>query len=88
MKLDSIVYDYSSLQEAISKTLNEESTSFKAIYPSDTATSLVNVFASYGAMVSYQIVSAMANAYTDTAYSETGNFRTLSDLGGGHYRLE
>ena len=81
MKLDSIVYDYSSLQEAISKTLNEESPSFKAIYPSDTATSLVNVFASYGAMVSYQIVSAMANAYTDTAYSETGIHQLAETLG-------
>lgn len=81
MKLDSIVYDYGSLQESIAKALNDESPSFKAIYPSDTATSLVNLFASYGAMVNYQIVSAMANCYTDTAYSEAGIYQLAETLG-------
>ena len=32
-------------------------------------------------MVSYQIVSAMANAYTDTAYSETGIHQLAETLG-------
>ena len=81
MKLDSIVYDYSSLQTSIAKALNDESPSFKAIYPSDTATSLVNLFASYGAMLNYQLVSAMANCYTDTAYSEAGIYQLAETLG-------
>ena len=81
MKLDSIVYDYSSLQEALAKTLNDESPTFKAIYPSDTATSLVNVLASYGSMLEYQLVSAMANMYTDSAYSEAGVYQLAETLG-------
>ena len=81
MKLDSIVYDYSSLQASIAKALNDESPSFKAIYPSDTATSLVNLFASYGAMINYQLVSAMANCYTETAYSEAGIYQLAETLG-------
>lgn len=81
MKLDSIVYDYGSLQTALAKALNDESPSFKAIYPSDTATSLVNVLASYGSMIEYQIVSAMANCYTDTAYSEAGIYQLAETLG-------
>lgn len=81
MKLDSIIYDYGSLGSAIASTLNYESKSFKAIYPSDTATSLVNVLASYGAMIDYKIVSAMANMYTDSAYSEAGIYQLAETLG-------
>ncbi len=81
MKLDSIVYDYNSLQSAITEQLNNESPTFQAIYPSDTATSLVNVLASYGSMLQYQLVSAMANAYTNTAYSEAGIYQLAETLG-------
>ena len=81
MKLDSIVYDYNSLQSAITEQLNNESPTFQAIYPSDTATSLVNVLASYGSMLQYQLVSAMANCYTDTAYSEAGIYQLAETLG-------
>lgn len=81
MKLDSIVYDYGSLQTALAKALNDESPSFKAMYPSDTATSLVNVLASYGSMIEYQIVSAMANCYAETAYSEAGIHQLAETLG-------
>ena len=81
MKLDSIVYDYNSLQTAITEQLNNESPTFQAMYPSDTATSLVNVLASYGSMLQYQLVSAMANAYTDTAYSESGIYQLAETLG-------
>lgn len=81
MKLDSIVYDYGSLQTAIADTLNNESPTFKAIYPSDTATSLVNALASYGSMLQYQLISAMANMYTDSAYSEAGIYQLAETLG-------
>ena len=81
MKLDSIVYDYSNLQNAIAITLNQESPTFQAMYPSDTATSLVNVLASYGSMLQYQLVSAMANMYTDSAYSEAGIRQLAETLG-------
>lgn len=81
MQLDSIVYDYTSLQGAITETLNNESPTFQAMYPSDTATSLVNVLASYGSMLQYQLVSAMANMYTDSAYSETGIRQLAETLG-------
>ena len=81
MKLDSIVYDYSSLQGAIAETLNTESPTFQAMYPSDTATSLVNVLASYGSMLQYQLVSTMANMYTDSAYSEAGVRQLAETLG-------
>jgi len=81
MKLDTIVYDYSTLQNAIATTLNSESSTFQAIYPSDTATSLVNVMAAYGSMLEYQIVSAMANAYTDSAYSKAGIYQLAETLG-------
>lgn len=81
MKLDSIVYDYSNLRGAIATTLNYESPTFQAMYPSDTATSLVNVLASYGSMLQYQLVSAMANMYTDSAYSEAGIRQLAETLG-------
>lgn len=81
MKLDSIVYDYGTLQSAIVNTLNSESPTFQAIYPSDTATSLTNVLAAYGSMLQYQLVSAMANMYTDSAYSEAGIYQLAETLG-------
>lgn len=81
MKLDSIVYDYNTLQNAIANELYTNSPTFKAIYPSDTATSLVDTLASYGAMLQYQIVSAMANMYTDSAYSEAGIHQLAETLG-------
>ena len=81
MKLDSIVYDYGTLQSAIVNTLNSESPTFQAIYPSDTATSLTNVLAAYGSMLQYQLVSAMANMYTDSAYSEAGVYQLAETLG-------
>lgn len=81
MKLDSIVYDYGTLQSAIATALNTGSPTFNAIYPSDTATSLVNVLASYGSMLQYQLVSAMANMYTDSAYSEAGIYQLAETLG-------
>lgn len=81
MKLDSIVYDYNSLTNTIAEALNSESASFRAIYPSDTATSLVNVLGSYGAMLQYQLVSALANCYTDSAYSEAGIRQLAETLG-------
>lgn len=81
MKLDSIVYDYGSLQTAIADALNNESPTFKAIYPSDTATSLVNTLASYGSMLQYQLVSAMANMYADSVYSEAGVYQLAETLG-------
>jgi len=81
MKLDSIVYDYGTLQTAIADSLNAESSTFKAIYPSDTATSLVNVLASYGSMLQYQLVSSMANMYMDSAFSEAGIYQLAETLG-------
>ncbi len=81
MKLDSIVYDVNSLTNAIASELNKESPTFQAIYPSDTATSLVKTLASYGSMLQYQLVSAMANCYTDSAYSEAGIHQLAETLG-------
>lgn len=81
MQLNSIIYDIPTLSSAISTQLNAESTSFQAIYPSDTATSLVNTLSSYGAMLQYQLVSAMANCYTDSAYSEAGIHQLAETLG-------
>ena len=81
MKLDSIVYDVNSLTSAIASELNKNSPTFQAIYPSDTATSLVNTLASYGSMLQYQLVSAMANCYTDSAYSEAGIHQLAETLG-------
>jgi hypothetical protein len=51
MKLDNIIYDVNSLAKAIAEQWNTESEAFKAIYPSDTATALVNGMAGYGAMM-------------------------------------
>lgn len=81
MELDKIVYDKDSLASALIEQWNNESDTFKAIYPSDTATALANVFAAYGAMLNYILVSAMANCYTDTAYSEMGVYQLAQTLG-------
>lgn len=81
MKLDNIIYDVESLATAITNQWNIESPTFKALYPSDTATSLSNTFAAYGAMLQYMLVSAMANCYTTTAYSEAGIYQLANTLG-------
>lgn len=81
MKLDNIIYDVNSLSQAITEQWNTESEVFKAIYPSDAATSLVNVFAAYGSMLNYLIVSALANCYTETAFSEKGIYQLAQTLG-------
>ena len=81
MKLDNIIYDVDSLATAISEQWNTESEAFKAIYPSDAATSLVNVFAAYGAMLQYLLTAALANCYTETAFSEKGIYQLAQTLG-------
>ena len=81
MKLDSIIYDVNTLQSALTEKTVDESPVFKAMYPSDTTTSLMNVLAGYGSMLQYSLVSAMANCYTDTVYSETGIHQLAETLG-------
>lgn len=81
MKLDSIIYDTTTLANAISEKLLEESPTFKAMYPSETSTALVNVLAGYGSMLQYTIVSALANCYTDTAYSPSAIYQLAETLG-------
>lgn len=75
------IYDVQAFSNALTEQLNLEAPTFKALYPSDTATSLVNVLSSYGAMLEYQIVSAMANCYTNSAYSEMGIHQLAETLG-------
>ena len=81
MKLDSIVYDTSALASALSEQLQMESPTFKAMYPSETATSLVNVLAGYGSMLQYMVVSSIANCYTDSAFSPSGIYQLAETLG-------
>ncbi len=81
MKLDSIIYDVDSLAAAIIEQWNNESASFKAMYPSDTAVSLVSVFAGYGAMLQYMLLGAVANCYTTTAFSKAGIYQLADTLG-------
>jgi len=81
MKLDSIIYDQNSLASAIAEQWATESDVFNAMYPSDTATALINGFAAYGAMLQYCLVSAMANCYTSTAFSEAGIYQLAETLG-------
>ena len=76
MKLDNIIYDVNSLALAIAEQWNNESETFKAMYPSDTATALINVFAGYGAMLQYMLLGAVANCYTTTAFSKAAYSRT------------
>lgn len=81
MKLDNIIYDVDTLGTAIQSDLINESTTFNAMYPSQTSTELVNVLAGYGSMLQYNMVSALANCYTDTAYSPTGIYQLAETLG-------
>lgn len=81
MKLDSIVYDIPTLANALTEKLVEESPTFNAMYPSQTATSLVNTLAGVGSMLQYTIVSAMANAYMDSAFSPSGIYQLAETLG-------
>ena len=81
MKLDNIIYDANTLGSAIQKELLNDATTFQAIYPSQSATELVNVLSGYGSMLQYTLVSAMANCYTDTAYSPTGIYQLAETLG-------
>ena len=81
MKLDSIIYDTNTLASAISEKLIDESPTFKAMYPSETSTALVNVLAGYGSMLQYTIVSALANCYLDTAFSKSAIYQLADTLG-------
>ena len=81
MKLDNIIYDTDTLTKAITEQLVDDSESFSAIYPSDTSTNLVNTLSAYGSMLQYQLVSSMANCYTDTAYSTNGIYQLANTLG-------
>ena len=81
MKLDNIIYDVDKLGAAIQSDLINESATFNAMYPSQTATELVNVLSGYSTMLQYNMVSALANCYTDTAYSPTGIYQLAETLG-------
>lgn len=81
MKLDSIIYDTNTLSSAITEQLIDESPTFKAMYPSETSTALVNLLAGYGSMLQYTIVSAIANCYTDTAFSPSAIYQLAETLG-------
>ena len=81
MKLDNIIYDVDSLANAIAEQWNNESEAFKAMYTSDTATALINVFAGYGAMLQYMLLGAVANCYTTTAFSKAGIYQLAETLG-------
>ena len=81
MKLNSIIYDTGTLANAITEQLIDESSTFKAMYPSETSTALVNLLAGYGSMLQYTIVSAIANCYTDTAFSPSAIYQLAETLG-------
>lgn len=81
MKLDNIIYDVDSLANAIAEQWNSESEAFKAMYPSDTAIALINVFAGYGCMLQYMLLGAVANCYTSTAFSKAGIYQLAETLG-------
>ena len=81
MKLDSIIYDTNTLASTISEKLQNESPTFKAMYPSETSTALVNLLAGYGSMLQYTIVSSLANCYTDTAFSPSAIYQLAETLG-------
>lgn len=81
MKLDSIIYDTGTLANALTERLANESPTFKAMYPSETSTALVNLLAGYGSMLQYTIVSALANCYTTTAFSPTAIYQLAETLG-------
>ena len=81
MKLDSIIYDANTLSSVVNEKLLQESPTFTASYPSETSTALVNTLSAYSAMLQYTMVSAMANCYTDTAYSPSGVYQLAETLG-------
>lgn len=81
MKLDNIIYDVDSLAAAITEQWNNESEAFKAMYPSDTSTALINIFAGYGSMLQYMLLGAIANCYTTTAFSTAGIYQLAETLG-------
>ncbi len=81
MKLNSIIYDTNTLANAITEQLIDESPTFNAMYPSETSTALVNLLAGYGSMLQYTIVSAIANCYTDTAFSTPAIYQLAETLG-------
>lgn len=81
MKLDNIVYDKDSLANAIAEQWSSDSELFASIYPSDTATALINGMAAYGSLLQFTIVSCLANCYTTTAFSEAGIYQLADTLG-------
>ena len=81
MKLDNIIYDVESLQAAIAEQWSADSEIFASIYPSDTATALINGMAAYGSMLQYTVVSCLANCYTTTAFSEAAIYQLADTLG-------
>ena len=81
MELDKIIYDKDKLSQALTDQLLAESPTFNSMYPSDTATALVNLLAAYGSMLNYFFASAMANCYTDSAFSDTGIRQLAKTLG-------
>ena len=68
MELDKIIYDKDKLAQALTDQLIAESPTFNAMYPSDTATALVNVLAAYGSMMNYFFASAMAVSIASTSF--------------------
>jgi len=81
MKLDNIIYDKDSLAAAIAEQWSADSELFASIYPSDTATALINGMAAYGSLLTYTIVSCLANCYTTTAFSEAAIYQLADTLG-------
>ena len=81
MKLDSIIYDKDTLASTLTQQWLTDSPMFTSMYPSETTTALVNVFAAYGAMIQYCLISAMANCYTDSAFSDRGIYQLAVTLG-------
>jgi len=81
MKLDSIIYDANTLASVLTQKLQEESPTFKALYPSDTGSALINLLAGFGSMLQYSLVSALANCYTDSVFSPDGVYQLAETLG-------
>ena len=81
MKLDSIIYDQDTLASALAQQLQTESPAFSAMYPSSTATALVNGLSAYSSMLQYCLIAALANCYTDSAFSEAGVYQLAETLG-------
>lgn len=81
MKLDNIIYDVDTLATALTNQFIADSPVFNAMYPSDTATALVQSLAAYGSMLQYSLLGAAANSYTNSAYSDNGIYQLASTLG-------